>query len=169
MGADKALVPVDGRPMAVRVADALWEAGCHPVWCQGGDADALASLGLEVHPDRLPGEGPVFAIHDALNHAASDIVVTACDLVDLDAETVRAVIDGGRAAGPDVVAVASASGRHHLLSYWPRSVAGRLEVLVAEGVRSYGDALAAFGAVDVEVEPVAIRNINRTDDLGRRG
>ena len=30
MGSDKAFVTVDGVPMAVRVADALWEAGCRP-------------------------------------------------------------------------------------------------------------------------------------------
>ena len=44
MGRDKALLPVDGVPMAVRVATAMIAAGAHPVVALGGDADGLREL-----------------------------------------------------------------------------------------------------------------------------
>ena len=37
MGRDKATLPVDGVPMAARVADALRRAGAEPVLAVGGD------------------------------------------------------------------------------------------------------------------------------------
>ena len=46
MGRDKALVEVDGRALALRVADALRRAGADPVAAVGGDLPALARLGL---------------------------------------------------------------------------------------------------------------------------
>src|SRR5690606_32897540 len=50
MGTDKALLEVDGRPLARRLAEVLAAAGCDPVWCQGGDEPALRALGLDVVP-----------------------------------------------------------------------------------------------------------------------
>ena len=58
MGRDKATLPVDGVPMAARVADALRRAGAEPVLAVGGDQAALEALGLTWVADRHPGEGP---------------------------------------------------------------------------------------------------------------
>jgi molybdopterin-guanine dinucleotide biosynthesis protein A len=169
MGVDKAVLDIDGTPMAVRVADALWEAGCHPVWCQGGDAEALTAFGLEVHPDRRPGGGPVAAIDEALTHAAgADIVVSACDLVDIDADAVRAGIGEARAGDGAVVTVANAEGRRHLLSYWPATVSAPLADLLARGRASYLDVLDALDARDVGVGASTVRNVNSPDDLRQR-
>jgi molybdopterin-guanine dinucleotide biosynthesis protein A len=57
MGRDKALLPLDGLPLAVRVAQALGEAGAAEVVAVGGDRDGLASWDLPAVPDRWPGEG----------------------------------------------------------------------------------------------------------------
>ncbi|MDJ0769914.1 MAG: molybdenum cofactor guanylyltransferase [Ilumatobacter sp.] len=166
MGSDKATLPVDGRPMAVRVADALWEAGCQPVFCQGGDAAALASFGLEVSPDSMPGEGPLPAIHAAIDRVRGDIVVAACDLADLDAATVTALIDRA-GAGDDAadVIVATAAGRRHLLSYWAARAAAPLADLIARGTRSYGAALDELAVIEVDVDVAGVRNVNTPGDL----
>src|SRR5262245_1565825 len=80
MGRDKALVEVDGRPMAGRVAAALREAGAAEVQAIGGDAAGLGELGLDVVPDRFPGEGPLGGIVTALSAASQPVtVVVACD------------------------------------------------------------------------------------------
>jgi molybdopterin-guanine dinucleotide biosynthesis protein A len=163
MGTDKALVEVAGRPMVVAVADALWEAGCHPVWCQGGDATALATLGLDVVPDECPGDGPLPAILTALRHARRDLVVAACDLPRLDASTVRALIAAG---GQDVdVVVARAGERTHLLSWWSSSTEQALARLVGAGERSYRAGIAALRSVEIDVDPGAVHNVNHPDDL----
>ena len=98
MGADKAFVVVDGRPMVVAVADALWEGGCSPVECQGGDVERLAGLGMTAFPDTRPGTGPVAAIVDALERTGDTVVVAACDLPGLDAATVRELASSDAAA-----------------------------------------------------------------------
>ena len=165
MGTDKARLLVDGRPMAVRIADALWEAGCHPVWCQGGDLAALRQLGLDAVADETPGEGPVGAILSALRHGGGDLVVAACDLVALDAASVRAVTDPGRRREPVDVAVARAEGRAHLLSWWSGDAVPKLERLFDDGVRSYRAALASLRVAEIEVPSRALRNANCPDDL----
>lgn len=165
MGADKALLVVDGRPMAVRIADALWEAGCHPVWCQGGDLAALKELGLDAVADEAPGEGPVGAILSALRHGGGDIVVAACDLVALDGAAVRLVTDPRRRREPVDVAVARADGRAHLLSWWSGGAVPELERLFDDGVRSYRAALSALRVVEIDVPSTALRNANCPDDL----
>lgn len=169
MGVDKALLDVDGSPMAVRVADALREAGCDPVICQGGADELTTVLGLQVVPDTDPGAGPVSAILAALRHVGGPIVVAACDLVDLDAEAVRTVIDAGsQSTGPTTgpnVAAAVADGRSHLLSFWPAEALAPLEALAADGVTAYRGALERIEALDVPVAADVLRNINRPEDL----
>jgi molybdopterin-guanine dinucleotide biosynthesis protein A len=173
MGVDKALVEVDGRPMAVRVADALWEAGCRPVVCQGGDVEALTALGLEAHPDdeEHAGAGPVAAIVAASTRLGGAIVVAACDLADLDPATVERVVAAG-ATVPPRVTVAEADGRRHLLSYWPAGSLVAVAAVEAPGGTvggRYEELLARVGAVGVPVEAAAVRNVNTPDDLDRGG
>jgi len=168
MGSDKALLVVDGRPLAVAVADALWEAGLRPVWCQGGDATALAAMGLTVVADESPGNGPLAGIITALRHAeGGDIVVAACDLPDLAPDAVRSLLDAEPAAGadPPVVVFASVGEAWHLLSWWSADALSTVESLYESGVRSYGAALGHLGALGVPVPAEAVRNVNRPTDL----
>ena len=156
MGTDKAFVLVDGRPMAIAVADALWEAGCQPVECQGGDLSGLASLGLDGFGDEHPNGGPVAAIRTASTRHDGPIVAVACDLPFLDAGTVTAVVEAGAAEAR--AAVATAEGRHHLVLYVPAGSIGpeAVDRSVHEWTR---------GAIEVPVDPAVVRNLNTPDDL----
>ncbi|HEU5454982.1 MAG TPA: NTP transferase domain-containing protein, partial [Nocardioides sp.] len=88
MGTDKALLEVDGIPLARRVANALRAAGADPVVAVGGDLEALGALGLHAEPDLHPGEGPLGAILTALAATTEAVVVgRACDLPAADADT----------------------------------------------------------------------------------
>ena len=83
MGSDKALVRVDGVPMAGRVADVLRAVGCVPVAFVGGDADSLTLLGGTFVADSTPGQGPAGGVVAALRALAGDadaVVIAACDL-----------------------------------------------------------------------------------------
>ena len=162
MGTDKAFVEVGGRPMVLRVADALRAGGCGSIECQGGDIARLAALGLDAFVDAAPGDGPVPAIRQAMSRHAGIIVVAACDLPDLDGPSVAAVaaaVDSGAAA-----AVASAAGRHLLIALGPG--AARLCAAAAPAPTSVRDLLDAVAAVDVPVAERFVRNVNRPDDLG---
>jgi len=161
---------VEGKPMVVRVADALWEAGCRHVECQGGDVVAIGEYGIQVVNDSSPGAGPVAAIRDALGrHRASSVVVAACDLVDLDETTVRSVIDAGSGSDDADVAVAVTRGERHLIAWWRAGLDDRVGVLFAEGVTSYRGVLARLAGIEVEVEPAAVRNLNTPTDIDARG
>jgi molybdopterin-guanine dinucleotide biosynthesis protein A len=108
MGRDKALLEVDGRPMALRVADALTGAGASEVFCVGGDS-ILESFGLRVLSDEHPGEGPLNGLLTALVHASNGLaVVLACDLVSPSVDAVERLVQSatdqsGRAAIVPVV------------------------------------------------------------------
>ncbi len=175
MGTDKALVAVGGVPMARRVAGALAAGGCDPVWCQGGDARALVSIGLTFRPDPSAHPGPLAAIAEALRAAApADALIAACDLPDLDGATVRQLIEAsvhdhtGLDHGAPVVVADDGTGAH-LLAWWSSAALAALDALIAEGVVSYRTALDRLGARHVAVAPAAVRNVNHPVDLGPDG
>ncbi len=94
MGRDKALIEVDGVAMARRVADALRAGGCSRVLAIGGEAEALAALGLEPVADRWPGEGPLGGLATALL-AADDgdvLVLAPCDWLRPSGELVASLV-----------------------------------------------------------------------------
>ena len=59
MGTDKALLEIDGVPLAERVAGVLEAAGCAPVVFVGGEPLGARATGRPFVPDRSPGAGPV--------------------------------------------------------------------------------------------------------------
>ena len=165
MGRDKALIEVGGVAMARRVADAALAAGAARVVCIGGDASALASLGLAVVPDRYPGEGPLGAVLTAFGVLDAPIVlVLACDLPDLDAVTVRAVVAG---LGDHAAAFAEADGTHPLVAaYSPLMCQDAFLRVFNSGRRAVREALAEIDAVAVTItEARPLRNVNRPSDL----
>jgi molybdenum cofactor guanylyltransferase len=158
MGRDKATVPLaDGVPMARRMASLLEAAGCAPVMLSRhamGDAD----LGLSVIADppgpRHPLAGVVAALH-AIEGAR--VLFAPCDLVALDVETVRLLLDH------PVACAAWAEGRGQpLLCVLHRELLPELEALW----RAEAPARALLPLVGrVEVPPGAVRNANTVADL----
>lgn len=163
MGRDKALVEVDGVPMARRVAAALAGAGCARVVAVG--PEHLAA-GLEVLLDEHPGEGPLGAILTALHAGApAAVLVVACDLAWLDSAAVLALVEAAQhAAGVDVV-VGRTDRIEPLCALWLPSAAPALESAFGDGERAVHRAIAALVRVEVPMRPEALRNLNSPDDL----
>lgn len=151
MGADKALLVVDGEAMAVRVAEALRQAGLAPVRAVGGDAAALADLGLEVVPDDAPGGGPLAATITALRHADEAMVaVLSCDLLTPSPTAVRSTVDTLTGASEAAVAVPVVAGRHQWVhAAWRTSALAELERAWQDGVRSLWSAAQRVAVVEV--------------------
>ncbi len=164
MGRDKALVEVDGVPMVVRVANALRAAGCEPVFAVGGDQAALEALGIEYVIDAYPGEGPVGGVITAL--AACDtpvVVVVACDVPYLTADTVRALLGGGVGAAHATVAVTDRV--QPMCALWSRSALGQLHAAFAGGERRLLVVLDQLEAQQVPANPQDLANVNAPGDL----
>jgi len=172
MGRDKALVEVDGVALAARVAAALRSGGCDAVLAVGGDAAALAALGLEPVADRWPGEGPLGGLATALAAATEvggDVLVLApCDLVHPDAMAV-ADLRRALAADPDVAAVAVAAGDRvqWLPSVWraSTSLAGRVAAVVDDGARRLDAVAPVVAHRVVALDPDQVADADTPDDL----
>lgn len=173
MGTDKALIDIDGVVMAERVAMAMEAAGCRPVAFVGGDGSALAATGREFFADRWPGAGPVGGVVTAMSalldrHTGCEsVVVCACDLPDISADTVRAVIGQGDAEPADV-RVADSGRLEPMVACWNRSALHRIEQLFETGQTSVHRVLGELRVVRVAVDPETVRNVNRPDDVRRR-
>lgn len=160
-GRDKALHPIDGQPMALRVAEVMQRA-LGPVTLVAPDR-RLASLGLPILVE--PSEGtrhPLRGVVAALLCCEADGVELAvfcpCDLPWLEAASFVAL---SAAPGPRV---ARAGGRlHPLLVQAPVGWLPRAQRLLVEGgaARSFVE-----GAHPVDLPADQLRNINRVSDLG---
>jgi molybdopterin-guanine dinucleotide biosynthesis protein A len=153
MGTDKALLPVDGVAMAVRVARVLQAAGASEVRCIGGDEGALKALGLDVVADMHPGEGPLGALVTALSATDRSIVVVApCDLVAPDPAVASAVLAAlVDAPGADAAVPLVGGVRQPLDGAYQRACLPALLRVFADGERSVKRALDAIAIVEVTV------------------
>jgi molybdopterin-guanine dinucleotide biosynthesis protein A len=157
MGRDKALIPVGGTPMVVRVAEALWVAGARDVVGVGREPHALAALRLATVPDGQPGAGPAAGIATALAWADGDelVMVVGCDLVAPSPAAIGATLAAlarNPAAG---VAVPISGGRtqwHH--AAWRPSAGPALQGALGAGATSVGGAVAAAGLAVVGVDGI---------------
>jgi molybdopterin-guanine dinucleotide biosynthesis protein A len=154
MGRDKALIEVEGRALAVIAADALGAGGADDVVAVGGDAPALADLGLRWVPDRFPGEGPLGGLITALESLEADVVVVlSCDLPHVTGEAVASVVAALADDAADAAIPVVDGHQQTLLAAWRRATAlGPLRDAFLTGERAIWRAASAL-----EVTAVALR------------
>ncbi len=170
MGTDKALMEVDGVPMAARVAAAIRAVGCEPLVLVGGDAHGLATLGEELVVDEHPGEGPLGAVATTLRWAtgiAELVFITSCDLAHLGSASgdLRALVRAAVHADDVDVVVARSHRIEPLCAVWRTAALAAVERMFASGERSMHAALSGLRVQEMPVDPRALRNINTPDDL----
>jgi len=172
MGRDKALVEVDGIPMAARAIAALQGSGADPVVLVGGDATALARFGVEVVADRWPGEGPLAGFATALTAApladADIVLVAATDQPWLQAGDLDALVAALTADETAIGAVADrGQGRFDGLPGAWRPMLGPAVVGAVEAGQRRLDHLLELGSVVVVParRPDALADVDEPADL----
>ncbi|MBW8825547.1 MAG: NTP transferase domain-containing protein, partial [Acidobacteria bacterium] len=159
MGVDKASLPVDGVPMGERVVRALRAAGATSVVAVGG-----AGLeGLPFVADDGDG-GPMAGVRAALAAATADVVVIlACDLPDVNAGGIQAVVAALVAAPDALVAVPIVAGRvEPLHAAWRRAALAAIPA----GERAVHRVIAALPTAEVSgLDAAWLRNVNEPGDL----
>ena len=152
MGRDKALLEIDGVPMARRVANALGDAGAARVRCVGGDHAALAALGFDVLDDDHPGAGPLAGLLVALRATTAPVAVIApCDLIDPRSAGFAALVSALERAPLADAAVPVIDGVWRPLPCALRSTAlGELDAVFGTGVRAVHRAFAVLHRVEVD-------------------
>jgi molybdopterin-guanine dinucleotide biosynthesis protein A len=173
MGRNKALIDVEGVPMARRVAGALRDAGCASVVAYGGDPVELRALGLPVLPDRYPGSGPLGGVLGALElFAATDlsiagVFVVACDLPALTGADLAGMIASAHAHPAADVIVGRTSAIEPTCAIWSPRAIEPISRWFEDGERALHVAIGRLSAVVVDLDAAALRNINTPDDLDR--
>lgn len=162
MGADKATLPVDGVPMARRIADVLIAAGCSPVVSVGGRAAALRRLGLDHVDDEFPGEGPLGGVLTALS-VGTPAVVVACDMPRLGLATVTSLIAG---LEQHDAAMARSDRPEPLCAIWSQRSVALLRARFLAGERAMHRAIVDLDIAWIAVPEADLRNINTPGDLG---
>ena len=173
MGRDKALVEVDGRPLALIVATAMWAAGATRVVAVGGDERFLRGVGLEVVADDHPGAGPLGGVLTAMRTArTSHLVVLACDLPGARPEAVARVL-GVLVATPGAVVAWPEEGGHPQVLHAAWDVGLALPVLAAAyaaGERSLRRAAAGLPrAVVAGIAASSLGDVDRPEELPPAG
>ena len=180
MGTNKALVPLTPQPradpMAGVVAGVLTRAGLEPVILVGGDPEVGTQLGLEVVPDRWPGEGPLGGLASAVAWGASSagveiVVVAACDQPAVTPATIKGLVAALRATAAHEAAlgaaVVSEGGEvNPFPSAWLSSAGPALVALVDSGRRRAFDALT-LKTIAVERPGAELTDLDTPEDLER--
>ena len=165
MGTDKAFIEIDGRALAVRVADALAAAGAAPVFAVGGDLDRLTALGLDRASRPGRGQGPLAGIVTALEQTDAElVVVAACDLISITPAAVSELLD---ALTDDADAVIPRSDRlEPLLAAYRRRCLDHLRNELDEGSTLPRRAVEGLAVVQMRLQhDEALRDADTPGDL----
>lgn len=174
--ADKALLPLAGRPLVAHLIARLAPQCAALAISAGGDPARFAFTGLPVLGDDMAGQpGPLAGILAALDWAAGlgagSVVTAAVDTPFLPADLVRRLRSAAGTTGAAVAASPDARGEmrlHPVFGLWPVALRVDLRARLAAGERkvmvwakSQGAAAAEFSALPFD----PFFNINTPEDL----
>lgn len=168
MGQDKALLPIDGRPLIERVVRRL-EPFFAEVLVSVAEPGRYEFLGRRTVVDRVPGEGPLRGIASALAASSHDVnLVVPCDAPDVSVSLalrlLRAVREG------DAAVPRTAEGRPEpLFAVYHRRTLPRLETALAAGERAIRRLYPDLDVRWVDLPAgAAVTNLNTMQDYARR-
>lgn len=180
-GADKAFLPLAGKPLLAHVVARLVPQVSDIVISANGDLARFTSFGLPVIADSL-GEfvGPLAGLLAGLEWFAKNrpdisyVVSVPTDTPFLPADLVARFLAARFDAGKPLVA-RSESGVHPVIGLWPVEMAQDLRKALNEGVRKVGAWTELQSAIEVTfpLEEVGGKpldsffNINRPEDLAK--
>ncbi|MBL9049043.1 MAG: molybdenum cofactor guanylyltransferase [Tabrizicola sp.] len=168
-GADKALLPLAGRPLIGHVLDRLEPQVERVLISANGDAARFAAFGCDVLPDTV-AQGPLSGIHAALVRAAAlgatHLVSTPVDTPFLPGDLVPQLILASEDSPAGLAIAAAPDGDHPATALWPVALATALAAYLASGdakVTGFTEPLHAARARFPDAR--AFLNLNTPKDL----
>jgi molybdenum cofactor guanylyltransferase len=162
MGADKSLLSVDGQPIIERICERL--AGrFDQILISANEPEKLAFLGLEIVPDRIPGQGPLMGIASALEASSSELnFVVACDIPRMHIALVEEMLAEADRSGADVVVPTTGSEAYEpLFAVYRKSALEAINKVLASGGRRISDIFALCRVKYVRLTDTEwLRNLN---------
>jgi molybdopterin-guanine dinucleotide biosynthesis protein A len=164
MGADKSMLPIEGQPMIERICQQL-RGTFDQILVSANEADRYSFLGLEVIPDRVPGQGPLMGIASALAASANELnFVVACDIPYVDVSYVRHIL--AEAEGTDLVIPTTGEGQcEPLFAVYRKSALGAMNEVLSSGGRKISDVFARCKVKHIELSDAGrFTNLNTLAD-----
>ncbi len=162
MGADKSLLPVDGQPIIESICERL--AGrFDQMLISANEPEKLAFLGLEIVPDRIPGQGPLMGIASAMEASSNDLnFVVACDIPHIHIGLVEKMLAEADTSGADVVVPTTGSEAYEpLFAVYRKSALVAINKVLASGGRRISDIFALCRVKYVRLTDTEwLRNLN---------
>ncbi len=157
------LFPIDGTPMAVKVAHNMSELGS--VLLIGASADDAKSISMDTYSGPKEGQGPLGALVDALDNSNAEfLLVSPCDTPFFEKQDFSQLVEA--LSSEFDVAVARDERNHWLLSCWRISTSlQHLEIMFSQGERAIHRAVVGLRIVEVQFSEGKTRNINTQIDL----
>jgi molybdopterin-guanine dinucleotide biosynthesis protein A len=165
MGQDKALLELDGEPLAARAARTAAEAAGRAYIV--GPAAAYGHLGYPCLEERFPGLGPLSGLDAALRSGlATWCLLLACDMPGLDAPSLRGLLQAAEQSGCDAAVTVSAGGRAEpLCAVYHARLAGLVEQHLLEGRLALHELLSRIRWVPLPApHPDFAANINTPEE-----
>jgi molybdopterin-guanine dinucleotide biosynthesis protein A len=167
MGADKALIEIDGLSLVHRVA----AEACKICGSTGlvGDPLRYAGLGIPVFADRFAGMGPLAGMESALSATKVEWnLIVACDMPALDRTLLESLFETAEAE-PDADGALPSYGDGRvepLCAVYNRRCHAAIEAALKAGIRKVTDALAPLALRYVPVtRPDSFANLNTPEEL----
>jgi molybdopterin-guanine dinucleotide biosynthesis protein A len=174
MGADKALLLLDGSPLIAHVLARLSPL-FREIMIVGDSNGAYGRFGVPVVPDPRPDEGPLAAIRTALESTAAPVIFCcACDMPFIEPPLVERLIAIAGDGAP-VVVPRLRGEPEPLCAVYGRTLLPTIEEVLASGKRSIRDVLDRAATRYVEEEELrrcdpelrSFINVNTPQDLDR--
>lgn len=162
MGADKSLLSVDGQPIIERICE-QFAGRFDQILISANEPEKLAFLGLEIVPDRIPGQGPLMGIASALEASSSELnFVVACDIPRMHIALVEEMLAEAETSGADVVVPMTGSEAYEpLFAVYRKSAIEAINKVLASGGRRISDIFALCRVKYVRLtDPEWLRNLN---------
>jgi molybdenum cofactor guanylyltransferase len=168
-GADKAFLPLAGRPLIQHVLDRLRPQVESVIVSANGDTARFAALGCPIVTDVIP-QGPLSGVLSALLHAkaagATHLVSTPVDTPFLPNDFVARLQAAAETAPEGLALARTVDGDHPASAIWPVALAPLLAAFLADGgakVTRFTDARSAQ-RVDFP-DAAAFLNLNTPEEL----
>ena len=169
MGRDKSALRIDGVPMLERVVAAALAASMEvvvvgrkrPEWWRLDEVEFI---------DEADHRGPLSGLEAALLHAASDLILAACDMPRLSSAAFRWLADASRESGADGLVTLNGDRPEPLFSFYRQESSWLVHELLSRDHRAMSE-LIAHGRFARASAPAWLRaelhNVNRPQDLER--
>ena len=169
MGQDKAMLKLNGQPLAERIIQTLQTCFDH-LLLVGDQPERFSAYGLPVVADRYPGSS-LGGLYTGLYAAATErIFVASCDLPFPNQSLIRLIC--AEAGAYDAVVPVTQQGREPLFALYRKSALPAMQTALDSGNYRITDLLQRLQVKEIDQEQIrkidpagqALRNINTPDE-----